>query len=58
MIIPYNIFKYASKLDKELMKADYEYYKDKGDYYYETNIPFYKKIIVKKLTNKIISQFD
>jgi len=57
-IIPYNIFKYVSKLDKELMKADYEYYKDKGDFYYETNIPFYKKIIVKKLTDKIISQFD
>ena len=58
MLIPYNIFKYVSKLDKELMKADYEYYKDKGDYYYETKIPFYKKIIAKKLTDKIISQFD
>ena len=58
MLIPFNIFKYVSKLDKELMKADYEYYKDKGDYYYETIIPFYKKIIAKKLTNKIIRQFD
>jgi multimeric flavodoxin WrbA len=31
--------------------------KDKGDYYYETKIPFYKKIIAKKLTDKIINQF-
>ena len=58
MLIPFNIFKYVSKLDKELMKADYEYYKDKGDYYYETKIPFYKRIIAKKLTEKIINQFD
>jgi multimeric flavodoxin WrbA len=57
-IIPYNIFKHVSELDKELMKADHEYYKDKGEYYYETNIPFHKKIIAKKLSDKIISQFD
>lgn len=57
-MIPYNIFKHVSKLDKELTKADYEYYKDKGDYYYEVKIPFYKKIIAKTLSDKIISQFD
>jgi len=57
-IIPFNIFKYVSRLDKELMKADYAYYEDKGDYYYETRIPFYKKIIAKRLTDKIIGQFD
>ena len=57
-IIPFNIFKYVSKLDQELMKADHEYYKDKGDYYYEANIPFYVKIPAKKLTDKIINQFD
>jgi len=56
-IVPFNIFKYVSKLDKELMKADYEYYKDKGDYYYEMKIPFAKKIIAKKLADKIINQF-
>lgn len=58
MLIPFNIFKYVSRLDKELMKADYAYYKDKGDYYYETKIPFYKKVIVKKLSDKIIGQFN
>jgi len=57
-MIPYNIFKYVSRLDKDLMKADHEYYKDKGDFYYETKIPFHKKIIAKILTDKIINQFD
>lgn len=58
MITPFNKFKYVSTLDKELMKADYEYYKGRGDYYYETKIPFHKKIIGKKLTKKITNQFD
>jgi multimeric flavodoxin WrbA len=58
MMIPFNIFKYVSILDKETMKADYAYYKDKEDYYYETKIPFYKKYIAKKVSDKIVSQFD
>ena len=58
MMIPFNIFKHVSKLDKQLMEADYEFYRDKGDYYYEANIPFYKKKLAKKLSNKIISQFN
>jgi len=58
LMIPFSIFKYVSKLDKDTMKADYEYYKDKGDYYYDTKIPFYKKFIAKRVTEKIISQFD
>jgi hypothetical protein len=45
MLVPFNIFKYVSEIDKENMKADYEYYKDKTDYYYETKIPFFKKIL-------------
>ncbi len=57
-IIPFHIFKHVSQLDKELMQADHEYYKDKEDYYYETKIPFYKRIIAKKLADRIISQFD
>ena len=58
LMVPFNIFKYVSKLDKDLMKADFEYYKDKGDYYYDVKIPFYKKFIAQRVTNKIISQFD
>jgi len=58
LMIPFNIFKYVSKLDKDVMPADFEYYKDKGDYYYDTKIPFYKKYIASKVTKKIIKHFD
>ena len=58
LMIPFNIFKYVSKLDKDVMPADFEYYKDKGDYYYDTKIPFYKKYIAGKVTKKIIDHFD
>ena len=58
MLIPFGIFKYVSEIDKENMSADYEYYKDKTDYYYDTKIPFYKKFITKKVMKKIIDGFD
>jgi multimeric flavodoxin WrbA len=58
LMIPFLVFKYVSKLDKDLMPADFEYYKDKGDYYYDTKIPYYKKFIAKRVSDKIISQFD
>jgi len=57
MMVPFSIFKYVSVIDKETMKADYEYYKDKTDYYYETQIPFFKKIIAQKVVKKIINGF-
>jgi multimeric flavodoxin WrbA len=58
LMVPFILFKYVSKLDKELMKADYEYYKDKGDYFYDAKIPFYKKFIAKRVSDKIIRAFD
>lgn len=58
LMIPFNIFKYVSNLDKDVMPADFEYYKDKEDYYYDTKIPFYKKFIAGKVTKKIIDHFD
>lgn len=58
MMVPFNIFKYVSQIDKETMSADYNYYKDKKDYYYDTKIPFYKKYITKKVVKKIIAGFD
>ena len=58
MMVPFMIFKYVSKLDMDLMAADFEYYIDKGDYYYDVKIPFYKKFIAKRVSDKIISQFD
>lgn len=58
MMVPFNIFKYVSELDRDFMTADFEYYRDKGEYYYDTRIPFYKKFIAKKVSEKIVSQFD
>ena len=58
MMVPFSIFKYVSEIDKETMAADYEYYKDKTDYYYDTKIPFFKKMISKKVVKKITSKFD
>jgi multimeric flavodoxin WrbA len=58
MMVPFLIFKYISGIDKNVMSADYEYYKDKDDYYYETPIPFHKKFIAKRVANKIIAGFD
>lgn len=40
LMVPFLLFKYVSKLDKNLMPADYNYYKDKGDYFYDAKIPF------------------
>lgn len=58
LLIPFGIFKYVSRIDKENMSADYEYYKQKTDYYYDTKIPFFKKMIAQKIVKKIISNFD
>ena len=58
MLVPFGILKYVSEIDRENMTADYEYYKDKTDYYYETKIPFYKKFITQKVVKKIIDGFD
>jgi len=58
MMVPFGIFKYVSTIDRDVMSADYEYYKDKKDYYYETDIPFLKKFISKRVVKKIIAGFD
>jgi len=58
LMVPFNIFKYVSQVDRDNMKADYEYYKDKGDYYYDTKISPLKKFIADRVTKKIISEFD
>ena len=58
MLIPFKVFKYVSEIGKDVMKADYEYYKDKTNFYYDVKIPFYKKMITQKVVKKIISEFD
>jgi multimeric flavodoxin WrbA len=58
MLIPFKVFKYVSEIGREVMTADYEYYKDKTDFYYDTKIPFFKKMITKRVVKKIINEFD
>ena len=58
MMIPFEIFKYVSEIGKDVMTADYEYYKNKSGYFYNAKIPFYKKMITKKVVGKIINDFD
>jgi len=58
LMVPFNIFKYVSQTDEKVMSADYEYYKDKNDYYYDVDIPFYKKMIANRVVKQIINSFD
>ncbi len=58
MMVPFGVFKYVSQIAKKTMVADYEYYKDKTDYYYDAKIPFYKKWIANRVVKKIVSEFD
>ena len=53
LVIVFNIFKTVSELCKDVYKADYAYYKDKTDYYYDTKISFYQKLVAKSVVNSI-----
>jgi len=53
-LVPFHIFKLVSELDSDLMKADYEYYKDKKNYYYDTKINPIKTYLAKKIARKTI----
>ncbi len=44
-------------LNKKEGIADYEYYKDKTDYYYDIKIPFYKKWFAKWVAGREIKKF-
>jgi hypothetical protein len=55
-IIPFGIFKAISVAAKDVMPADYEYYKEKKDYYYDVNIPFHTKWIANKVVKKEVSK--
>ncbi|MCP3682857.1 MAG: NAD(P)H-dependent oxidoreductase [bacterium] len=46
-VIMFNMFKYVSKENKDTFKADYQYYKDKNNFYYNTKINFLKKSMAK-----------
>ena len=53
LVIVFNIFKTVSELCKDVYKADYEYYKDKTDYYYDAKISFYHKLVAKSVEKQI-----
>ena len=57
MLIPFQIFKYVAEIDRKNMPADYEYYKDKQHYFYDAKIPFHKKFIAKRVSDKITRKF-
>ena len=52
LVVVFHIFKAVSEAFPDVYRADYEYYKDKTDYYYDTKIPFYKKRIAEKYVKK------
>ena len=53
-LVPFHIFKLVSELDSKRFHADYEYYKDKKEYYYDTQISPVKTFIAKRVARKKI----
>jgi hypothetical protein len=51
-IIPFGIFKGIAEAAKDSMPADYQYYKNKNEYYYDIKLPFFQKWIAKKVVKK------
>ena len=48
-LIYFNIFKSISEINKEAGKADYQFYKDKTDFFYDTKINLFKKMLAKRI---------
>ncbi len=55
-LVYFHIFKAISVLNKEEGIADFEYYEDKTDYYYDVKIPFYKNRFAKWIAGKEIKK--
>ncbi|MCE2613730.1 NAD(P)H-dependent oxidoreductase [Flavobacteriaceae bacterium D16] len=55
-LVYFNIFKYISEWNKLKGWADYEFYRDKNDYYYDVKIPFWKNKLVKWIAGKEIKK--
>lgn len=53
-LVPFHIFKLVSELDSKTSPADYEYYKDRKEYYYDTKISPLKTFIAKRVARKEI----
>jgi multimeric flavodoxin WrbA len=52
LVVVFSIFKTVAMAFKDVYRADYEYYKDKTGFYYDTKIPFYKKWVAKRVVDK------
>jgi multimeric flavodoxin WrbA len=53
-MVPFHIFKLISELDSKTFSADYEYYKDKQVYYYDTKLNLFRTFIAKRVARKKI----
>ena len=57
-LVQFHIMKAISELNKKEGVADYEYYKDKtGHYYYDVEVPFYKKRFAMWIAGREIKKF-
>jgi len=54
-LIWFSIFKEMSSLSKETLPADYAYYRDKEQYFYETKVSVAKSLIAKMIAHIGIS---
>jgi len=50
------IFKEISMMNKKEGIADYEYYKDKTDYYYDIKLPYFRHRLAKRIAGKEIQK--
>lgn len=55
-LVYFNIFKSISELNKTNGWADYNYYRDKGDYYYDVPIPFVKNKLAKWIAGREVKK--
>lgn len=53
-IIMFNLFKSISELAKERFEADYQYYKDKTNFFYDRKLNFFKKMLAKRIVRNEI----
>lgn len=54
LVVVFNIFKSVSMAFEDVYRADYQYYKDKTDYFYDTKIPFYKQMVANRYVRKVM----
>ena len=55
-LIYFNILKAVGEVNKKEGPADYEYYKDKTDFFYTTKINPFKKMIAKRISGREIAK--